>query len=111
MRAIQIHTPLAVANALLESSTSVPNGRRWRFAEALPINTDLAAFAARPWMSWEDAPGGHRPMTLYERLSQRDVVMPMFRSAPREALRWPKAYCALEYPFQKYDSVLGPAFP
>ncbi|MBA2670437.1 MAG: ERAP1-like C-terminal domain-containing protein, partial [Gemmatimonadetes bacterium] len=101
-----------VANAPLEERAAAPGGYRWTFAETRPISTYLAAFAAGPWTTWEDAPDGERPITLYARRSQRDVVDAEVQiRTNREALRWLEEYFDIEYPFQKYDILLAPAFP
>jgi aminopeptidase N len=101
-----------VANGPLEERAAVPGGYRWTFAETRPISTYLAAFAAGPWTKWEDAPEGERPINLYARRSQREVVDAEVQiRSNREALLWLEDYFDIEYPFQKYDILLAPAFP
>jgi aminopeptidase N len=101
-----------LASAPLEERSPAPGGVTWRFAETRPISTYLAAFAAGPWASWEDAPRGERPIALYARRSQRPIVDAEEQiRTNREALRWLEEYFAVEYPFEKYDVLLAPAFP
>jgi aminopeptidase N len=101
-----------VANGPLEERAPTPGGYRWTFAETRPISTYLAAFAAGPWTRWEDDPQGERPINLYARRSQRDVVDAEVQiRTNREALLWLEEYFGIEYPFQKYDILLAPAFP
>lgn len=102
-----------LANAPLEQRSELPAERaRWHFAETQPISTYLAAFAAGPWHTWESAPAGRRPITLYARASRaRDVDADTLITLNRDALEWLERYFGVGYPFAKYDMLLAPAFP
>ncbi len=101
-----------VANGPLEERTPVAGGARWSFAETEPISTYLAAFAAGPWQTWESAPPGERPMTLYARRSRaREVEAGTLIQMNWEALQWLERYFEIPFPFAKMDLLLAPAFP
>ena len=56
-----------LANAAPQSRDSAASAVTWTFAETEPIPTYLAAFAAGPFATWQSAPAGARPVTLYAR--------------------------------------------
>jgi aminopeptidase N len=101
-----------LANGPLQDTTPEAGGVRWRFAETEPISTYLAAFAAGPWTTWESAPPGERPVTLYARASRSaEVDADTLIRVNRDAIRWLEGYFAMDFPFAKYDMLLAPAFP
>jgi aminopeptidase N len=101
-----------LANGPLQGTAPEAGGVRWRFAETEPISTYLAAFAAGPWTTWESAPPGQRPITLYARASRRaEVDADTLIRINRDAIRWLEGYFAMGFPFAKYDMLLAPAFP
>ncbi|MGI9182750.1 MAG: M1 family metallopeptidase, partial [Longimicrobiaceae bacterium] len=101
-----------LANGPLEERAPVPEGVRWRFAGTEPISTYLAAFAAGRWRSWESAPPGERPITLYARESRAaEVEVDTLIAMNREAVRWLEGYFGIPFPFAKMDLLLAPAFP
>ncbi|HYH79613.1 MAG TPA: M1 family aminopeptidase, partial [Longimicrobium sp.] len=101
-----------LANARIESRDSAAAAVSWTFAETEPISTYLAAFAAGPWATWETAPPGGRPITLYARASRRaEVDADTLTRSNREAARWLEGWFGVPFPFSKLDAVLAPAFP
>lgn len=101
-----------LANARIESRDSAAAGVNWTFAETEPISTYLAAFAAGPWTTWESAPAGGRPITLYGRASRRaEVDADSIVRANRDAAAWLEAWFGVPFPFSKLDALLAPAFP
>jgi aminopeptidase N len=101
-----------LANARVESRDSAAGGVNWTFAETEPISTYLAAFAAGPWTTWESAPAGARPITLYGRASRREEVdADSIVRANRDAAAWLEAWFGVPFPFSKLDALLAPAFP
>src|SRR5690606_39339720 len=76
-----------------------------------PISTYLAAFAAGPWSTWSDS-SGTVPMTLYARRARAsEVDADVLLATNRRALAWLEAYFRYDYPFEKFDFLLAPAFP
>ncbi|MFL5382725.1 MAG: M1 family metallopeptidase [Longimicrobiaceae bacterium] len=101
-----------LANARPESRDSAAAAVSWNFAWTEPISTYLAAFAAGPWTTWESAPPGARPVTLYARASRRDEVdADSIVRANRDAARWLEEWFGVPFPFSKLDALLAPAFP
>jgi aminopeptidase N len=101
-----------LANARPESADTSAEAVTWSFAETEPISTYLAAFAAGPWATWETAPAGGRPVTLYARASRRgEVDADTLTRANREAARWLEGWFGIPFPFSKLDVMLAPAFP
>jgi aminopeptidase N len=101
-----------LANARPASRDSAAAAVTWTFAETEPIPTYLAAFAAGPWATWESAPAGGRPITLYARASRRaEVDADSVIRANRDAARWLEAWFGVPFPFSKLDALLAPAFP
>ena len=101
-----------LANARPESRDSGAAVANWTFAETEPIPTYLAAFAAGPWATWESAPAGARPITLYARASRRDEVdADSVIRANRDAAAWLERWFGVPFPFSKLDAMLAPAFP
>ncbi|HET6764609.1 MAG TPA: M1 family aminopeptidase, partial [Longimicrobiaceae bacterium] len=99
---------------LLRRDAAPAPGRatRWTFGATEPISTYLAAFAAGPWATWQSAPPGELPITLYARASRRgEVEADSILRANRQAIRWMEAYTGLPFPFAKFDMLLAPAFP
>jgi aminopeptidase N len=101
-----------LSNGPVERREEVPGGTRWTFAQTEPISTYLAAFAAGPWATWQSAPPGERPITLYARASRRaEVDADSILRANREAVKWLEGYFGVPFPFAKLDVLLAPAFP
>jgi aminopeptidase N len=102
-----------LANGPLErTETGTDDATVWHFAETEPISTYLAAFAAGPWHTWESAPPGELPITLYARRSRADEVdADTLIRTNRESVGWLERYFGLPFPFAKFDMLLAPAFP
>jgi aminopeptidase N len=99
-----------VANGALEGRGA--GGTEWSFAETEPISTYLIAFAAGPWATWESAPPGERPITLYARSSRRaEVDADSLIRANRRAAVWLERFFGVPFPFARLDALLAPAFP
>ncbi|HYW09894.1 MAG TPA: M1 family aminopeptidase, partial [Longimicrobium sp.] len=99
-----------VANGALEGRGA--GGTEWSFAATEPISTYLIAFAAGPWATWESAPAGERPVTLYARSSRRaEVDADSLIRANRRAAVWLEQFFGVPFPFARLDALLAPAFP
>ena len=83
----------------------------FHFAESEPISTYLVAFAAGPWTVRTSTIDG-RQISLYVRASRaREVEADTLIAINARAIAWLEQYTAQQYPFQKFDVVLAPAFP
>jgi aminopeptidase N len=88
-----------------------------RFAETQPLSTYLIAFAAGPWAVHtraeairEGAPAV--PVSLYVRASRaKEAEGDTLVAMNAKALRWLGTYFGTPYAFDKYASLLAPAFP
>ncbi len=101
-----------LANGPVLDRMPVERGVRWRFGATEPISTYLAAFAAGPWETWESAPAGKLPITLFARASRAEEVdADTLIATNREAAEWLERYFAMRFPFGKFDALLAPAFP
>jgi aminopeptidase N len=84
---------------------------RTSFTETRPLSTYLIAFAAGPWIRFESRVGD-RAIYLYARRSRaREVDADTLLSLSHRALKWMEGYFGREYPFEKFDLLLSPAFP
>lgn len=88
-----------------------------RFAETRPISTYLVAFAAGPWsIATRQAPlrsgGAAATVALYARASRaKEAEVDSILTANTRALAWLGDYFGVPYPFDKFASLLAPAFP
>jgi aminopeptidase N len=104
-------TWLAVANGPQTSSAMSPRRATHYFAETQPISTYLIAFAAGPWHR-TTVVRGDRTMNAYVRASRaKEADLDTIAALNFRALEWMESYFAREYPFDKLDIVLAPAFP
>jgi aminopeptidase N len=101
--------------------TAVANGARlavdsgaaktFPFAQTKPISTYLIAFAAGPWAVRSATVAG-RSISMYVRASRaREAEGDSLIAMNWRALAWLEHYTARDFPFQKFDFVLAPAFP
>ncbi len=100
----------AVANGAL---VSADRGNRavYHFAESEPISTYLIAFAAGPWAKRTATVNG-RAISLYFRASRaKEVEADTLISLNGRAISWLERYTGTQFPFQKFDFLLAPAFP
>jgi aminopeptidase N len=104
---------MAVSNGAVLKETKVGDERRrLAFAPTPPISTYLFAFAAGRFRMWHDNAGG-QPMTMYYRENDTEKVAanaPEIFALHAAALDWLEDYCAIPYPFGKFDFVLLPGF-
>ena len=100
----------AVANGMLAHVDSAA-ALTYRFAQSEPISTYLVAFAAGPWAVRSAVIDG-RPISLYVRASRaREAESDTLIAINARAIKWLERYTAQQFPFQKFDIVLAPAFP
>lgn len=96
------------ARALTRSGTN----SFWQFDETEPLSTYLFAFAAGPFVQFQDETS-KIPMSLFVRKSKseraRTDLAEVFR-LHRECLDYLAAYFDFKYPFPKYDIVIVPEF-
>jgi aminopeptidase N len=97
--------------------TALDGGRsRHVFAATQPISTYTAAFAAGPWAVLTHPAEGMsdvaQRMTLWTRRSRAaEVDADTLLHLNRTGLQWLEQYFAMQYPFDKLDLLLAPAFP
>ena len=104
-------TWLAVANGPQTSSAMSARRATHYFAETQPISTYLIAFATGPWHK-ATVVRGNRTMNAYVRASRaKEADLDTIAALNFRALEWMESYFAREYPFDKLDIVLAPAFP
>jgi aminopeptidase N len=101
---------------LTETAPTDAGAVRHSFAATQPISTYTAAFAAGPWeVLTHDEPGltdVAAAMTLWVRRARaREVDADTLLHMNRAALAWLERYFDMEYPFDKLDLLLAPAFP
>jgi aminopeptidase N len=102
---------VVLANSPALDRSGIEDGIWLRFRPTPPISTYLVAFAAGPWESWSDS-SGSVPMTVYARRSRaHEVDADTLLTINRRALEWLEDYFRVEYPFEKFDFLLAPAFP
>jgi aminopeptidase N len=81
------------------------------FTETRPISTYLIGFSAGPWVRFASTVGD-RTIGLYVRKSRsREVDADTLLSLSHRALEWMERYFGRQYPFEKFDLMLAPAFP
>lgn len=101
----------AVANGMIEQTSTSGGLTTFAFAQTKPISTYLIAFAAGPWTRVTRSIGG-QPITMYVRASRaKEAESDSLISANARAVRWLAEYFGLAYPWPKLDFVLAPAFP
>ncbi|NJD08984.1 MAG: aminopeptidase [Gemmatimonadetes bacterium] len=111
-----------LANGALAARDTVAGGSvRWTFHRTPPISTYLAAFAAGPWHAFgtpeveragpraADVAGETRLLVRRSRAAEADADTLL--ALNRAALRWLEQYFGVDYPFDKLDVLLAPAFP
>ncbi|MBH31846.1 MAG: hypothetical protein CMG71_07680 [Candidatus Marinimicrobia bacterium] len=112
---LTLHTPAdwtAVANGPLLSETVTKNGLTFQFGETKPLSTYILAFAAGKFEKITETRNGQK-MTMYHRETDstkvarnRDAIFDLHAGA----IKWIEEYSGIDYPFQKFDFVLIPAF-
>ncbi len=101
----------AVANGPVASADTAGVRVTTRFVQTRPISTYLIAFAAGPWHRVSSA-GAGRGITAYVRRSRAaEADLDTLLAFNRRALDWMERYFGRDYPFEKFDFVLAPAFP
>jgi aminopeptidase N len=100
-----------IANAAIASADTARGRVTARFAESKPISTYLIAFAAGPW-SRASATRKGRTINAYVRRSRAvEADLDTVLALNHQALEWMEGYFGRQYPFDKFDIVLAPAFP
>lgn len=100
----------AVANGSLASVDSTSEKRTFQFSPTKPISTYLFAFTAGKFRKLTDPASG---MNMYYRETDDEKVA---RNAEAifdlhsSSLQWLEAYTGIDYPFEKFDFALIPAF-
>lgn len=88
-----------------------------RFTETKPLSTYLIAFAAGPWVVHTRAEAIREgespvPVSMYVRASRAtEAESDTLVATNARALRWLGTYFGTTYGFDKYASLLAPAFP
>jgi aminopeptidase N len=101
----------AVANGPVVAADTAGATVTTRFARTRPISTYLVAFAAGPWHRVTATRDG-RAMSAYVRRSRAaEADLDTLLALNHRALAWMERYFGRDYPFEKYDFVLAPAFP
>ncbi len=102
----------AVSNGALSEDTTGNGRRHLRFAPTRPISSYLFAFAAGRFQV-EEGRAGERPLRFFHRETDQQKVernrQALF-DLHGQALEWLEEYTAIDYPFEKFDFVLIPAF-
>lgn len=107
----------ALANGAEVGADTIGTQVTHRFAETKPLSTYLIAFAAGPWSVHtrseairEGAPPV--PVSLYVRATRaKEAEGDTLVAMNARALRWLGVYFGTPYAFDKYASLLAPAFP
>jgi aminopeptidase N len=112
---LRVTTPTAwtvISNTTAELVTRSGTNSFWQFRETEPLSTYLFAFAAGPFVKFDDETS-RIPMSLFVRKSKaeraRKELAEVFR-LHRDCLSFLAAYFDFKYPFPKYDIVIVPEF-
>jgi aminopeptidase N len=101
-----------ISNTSAELVTRSGTNSFWQFRETEPLSTYLFAFAAGPFVQFQDETS-NIPMSLFVRKSKaeraRKELAEVFR-LHRDCLAFLAAYFDFKYPFPKYDIVIVPEF-
>ncbi len=101
---------LAVSNGKKIGVDSSGNKNRYHFSPTKPTSTYQFAFAAGRFQQASDPTSG---MTLYYRETDTAKVarnLSRIFELHRESLLWLKNYTGIDYPYEKFDFTLLPAF-
>ncbi len=112
---LTLHTPkdwTAIANGPLLEEFETELKLTFRFGETRPVSTYILAFAAGQFQRITAERDG-RTMTMYHRETDsakvarnREAIFDLHAGA----INWLEEYTGIEYPFQKFDFALIPAF-
>ena len=100
----------AVSNAKITSSEIVNNRKRLRFADTKPTSSYQFAFAVGNFQEATDPVSG---MIMYFRETDSVKVaknVARIFELHRQSLAWLKEYTGIDYPYEKFDFALMPAF-
>ncbi len=100
----------AVSNGKIISIDSSGNKKRYSFSDTKPTSTYQFAFTAGKFFKAFDPEAN---MTIYYRETDTVKVarnLPKIFELHRKALGWLKNYTGIQYPYEKFDFVLMPAF-
>lgn len=100
----------ALANGALASKDSSGEKRTFQFSPTKPISTYLFAFTAGEFRQLTDPSSG---MTMYYRETDDEKVAQNVKAIfdlHTSSLQWLEQYSGIEYPFEKFDFALIPAF-
>lgn len=101
----------ALANGSLAGADTSGETHTDHFAETKPLPTYLIGFAAGPWAVSSSLQHG-RSVNLYVRRSRaREADTDTLLALQQRALDWMEVYFGRQYPFEKFDLLLAPAFP
>ena len=101
---------LAMSNGKTMSIDSAGDKKRYRFGSTRPTSTYQFAFAAGKFQKATDHKSG---MTMFFRETDSAKVahnLPRIFELHRQSLAWMKDYTGLDYPYEKFDFALIPAF-
>lgn len=100
-----------LANGSAVSSDTSGDIVTTRFAETKHLSTYLIGFAAGPWTKFSSTVDG-RTVGLYVRRSRaHEVDADTLLTLSHRALGWMERYFNRQYPYEKFDLMLAPAFP
>ena len=100
-----------LANGSVLTSDTSAETLTTRFTETRQISTYLIGFAAGPWTKFSSTVDG-RTIGLYVRRSRaREVDSDTLLTLSHRALGWMEQYFNRQFPFEKFDMMLAPAFP
>jgi aminopeptidase N len=100
-----------IANGSATSADTSGDRVTTRFTETKPLSTYLIAFAAGPWARASSTESG-RTINVYARKSRaKEADLDTLLALNHRAIRWMESYFDRQYPFEKFDFVLAPAFP
>jgi aminopeptidase N len=100
----------AVSNGKIMSIDSSSAKKRYSFSDTRPTSTYQFAFTAGKFFKAHNAETG---MTIYYRETDTAKVsrnLHKIFELHRDALTWLKSYTKIDYPYEKFDFVLMPAF-
>ncbi len=100
----------AVSNGKVNTLDTLENKKRYRFNATQPTSTYQFAFAAGKFRTATDPQSS---MTMYYRETDSLKVarnVPKIFELHRQSLAWLKGYTKIDYPYEKFDFALMPAF-
>lgn len=83
----------------------------FRFTETRPISTYLIAFAAGPWRRVAGTIDGRTVSAYVRRSRSAEADLDTLIAQNARALAWMERYFGRDYPFEKFEFLLAPAFP